>query len=111
MRMRNLLIGLACLCLPMLLQACSTRTLIKPVPTEIRVPVYVPLPDVLTAPVPVPVLEHHESKDCREPLGIPPETILNCDISNHVAELDATIARANWQLGQIRAKQPKAGAR
>lgn len=93
--MKAIPIGLANLFLILSLVACVPAPVVKPTTVEVRVPVYVPLAAEYTADVPSAFL--------------PSGPLANANLSDGLAQCRVSVDRANWQFGQIRARQPKGG--
>lgn len=87
--------GLALAFLTLSLAACASKPA-KPVPVEVRVPVYVRLPAELTEPVTEPAL--------------PAGPVTNADLADWADALREALRHANGKLARVRALQPKEGA-
>jgi hypothetical protein len=78
----------------MWLTACAPLSpVVKTQTVQVSTPVYVPLPTVLTADIPVPPF----------PAKTP---LLNKDLAQYILDLNTALHKANDQLDKIRSLQP-----
>lgn len=99
--------GLKLLCLLLLLTGCSAtpkrcEPIVQTETVEVEVPVFVPLPDALTAPVAEPAAPVRATRDPAGRL-----TINNDQSTDWLEQWKAALSEANDKLAQILSRQPK----